>query len=292
MTENSQAMPERADALGPESAPGRAEPRYSTAELSALEHAQADKKPYGRWAKRNLVFAVAGSEHVEGATRVRVTYRPSGNFHGRPGEEIIRVLPDGGLEGRDHVHQPREAFPWVLAALAVVSAIAAIVLIPLIIIDPRPGDPLYVSGRTLWMRVSNPLITPAVHFQNQDVTGGVSNFAISQPDSGTQFVVIQVTLINQQSAEVLVVVDRNAAEITTADGLTVFPINSVERSVNVEALDARFVYPGFVPLWDTVNLPSGQQVTGMLVFEIPTGQKVKELRWQATDSMIVRYPNR
>ncbi|MBM3959574.1 MAG: hypothetical protein FJ314_07370 [SAR202 cluster bacterium] len=290
MTQKAQAMPEPSGATGGQSVSGRAEPRYTPPELAALEHARADRKPYGRWAKRNLEFSVAGSEHAGEVVRVRVTYRPAGNFRGRPGEEVVSVRSDGSFVEREVVHRPQESFPWVLAVLAAVSAIAAIVLIPLIIIDPRPGDPLYVSGRFLWMRVSNPLIAPAVHFQNQDISGSLSNFAISQPDASTQLAVIQVTLINQQSAEVVVVVDGKAAEVTTVNGLTVFPINTVERSANVQSLDARFVYQGFIPLWDTVTLPSGQQVTGMMVFELPTGDRVKEFRWVATDSMIVRYP--
>jgi hypothetical protein len=178
----------------------------------------------------------------------------------------------------------------VLATLAALSAVAASVLIPLIIINPVKGDPLYVPGRILWMRVSEPSLVPEVHFQNLDISGNLSSFAITPSNTNLRLAVIQVTLINQQSHEVLVVIDEKAASILDKEGDTHRPIDSVLRSVPVTAIDPRLTYSGFVPLWTTVNLAAGEQVTGMLVFEVPPGTSFKEFRWDATDSMIVRFP--
>ena len=294
MTQSSQAMPDRApNATGGSDASAAirpSAPRLSPAEESALARARSDKDPYGRWKKKELEYGVAGSEHVGDVTRVRVTYRPAGGFHGRSGEEVIQVGPGGEIVARQQLHQPQEAFPWVLAALASISAVAAAVLIPLIIINPEKGDPLYVPGRILWMRVSEPAVVREVHFQNLDLAGNTSNFAITPSTPDSSLAVIQVTLINQQSHDVVVVVDEKAASILSEAGNTYRPIDTVVRSESVAAIDNKYTYAGFVPLWTTVNLASGEQVSGMLVFEVPPGTRFKEFRWDATDSMLVRFP--
>ncbi|MBI4304940.1 MAG: hypothetical protein HY678_01345 [Chloroflexi bacterium] len=289
MTQGTQAMTERAAAA---SRPGPAAPRLTLAEETALAHARAERQLYGRWAKKDLEFAVAGSEHIGDETRVRITYRPAGVFRGRPGEEVITIDKVGAVAGRETLHPPREAFPWVLASLAALSVIAAAVLIPLIVFEPlQTGDPLYVPGRILWMRVTEPNIVPEVQFQNLDINGNLSNFRIAPSAPGLRLAVMTVTLINKQSHDVVVVVDADAAEALTRDGKTLDPINTVERSGGIERVDGRYVYAGFVPLWDTVSLGSDQQVQGMLVFEVAPGTNFKEFRWNATDSMIVRFPD-
>lgn len=294
MTQSSQAMPDRVPAgpgqSGSIASARPSQPRLTPAEEAALAHARSDRQPYGRWKKRELEYAVAGSEHDGAVTRVRITYRPATGFRGRPGEEVIQVGPAGEIVAREQLHQPQEAFPWVLAAFAGLSAIVAAAMITLIIIDPETGDPLYVPGRILWMRVTEPAIVPEVHFQNLDITGNLSSFAISPSTTDARLAVVQVTLINQQSNEVVVVIDEKAASLLTEGGDTIRPIDSVLRSVPMESLDPRLTYTGFVPLWTTVNLRSGEQVTGMLVFEVPPGARFKEFRWDASDSMIVRFP--
>jgi hypothetical protein len=294
MTQGSQTMPGSAPgAPGPAAAagsPAPAGPRLTPVEEGALAHARADRTPYGRWRKRDLEYAVAGSEHVGDITRVRITYRPASGFRGRPGEEVIELGPGGEVVAREQLHPPQEAFPWVLAGFAALSALAAAAMIPLIIINPVRGDPLYVPGRILYMRVTEPAVVPVLHFQNLDINGNLSSFAISPSTEDRRLAVVQVTLINQQSNDVVVVVDQNSASMLTEAGDTVRPIDTVLGSQAVERIDPRYAYAGFVPLWTTVSLGGGQQVTGMLVFEVAPGSRFKEFRWEATDSMIVRYP--
>ncbi|MBI4219079.1 MAG: hypothetical protein HY682_02970 [Chloroflexi bacterium] len=288
MTQGTQAVTNRAPAAP---ASGPAAPRLTPAEEAALAHAGANRQPYGRWGKKDLEFAVAGSEHVGDITRVRVTYRPAGAFRGRPGEEVILIDRAGAVAGREAMHPPSEAFPWVLASLAALSVIAAAVLIPLIIFEPlQRGDPLYVPGRILWMRVTEPNIVPEVQFQNLDINGNLSNFRITPSAPGMRLAIMTITLINKQSHDVVVVIDADAAEALAEDGKTLKPINTVERSGPIEGVDGRYVYAGFVPLWDTVTLGSDQQVQGMMVFEVDPRTEFKEFRWNATDSMIVRFP--
>ena len=294
MTQGSQTMPgPLPGAPGPDSTPGSAAPaapRLTPAEEGALAYARANRTPYGRWGKRELEHSVAGREHVGDVIRVRITYRPASGFRGRPGEEVVQVGPGGVVVAREQLHPPQEAFPWVLAGFAALSAIAAAALIPIIIINPVQGDPLYVPGRILYMRVTEPAVVPVLHFQNLDITGNLSSFAISPSTDDRRLAVVQVTLINQQSNDVVVVIDQNAASMLTEAGETVRPIDTVLRSQGVDRIDPRYSYAGFVPLWTTVSLGAGQQVSGMLVFEVAPGSRFKEFRWDATDSMIVRYP--
>jgi len=58
----------------------------------------------------------------------------------------------------------------------------------------------------------------------------------------------------------------------------------------VSTLNNNYNRPGFVPLWQSKSIAAGEQLTGMLVFEVPKGSTFKEFDWNATDNMIVHYP--
>jgi hypothetical protein len=42
-------------------------------------------------------------------------------------------------------------------------------------------------------------------------------------------------------------------------------------------------------MWGTLKVNEGEQVTGMLVFEVPRGSTFREMRWKASDSAVIRY---
>ena len=42
-------------------------------------------------------------------------------------------------------------------------------------------------------------------------------------------------------------------------------------------------------MWGSLTLDEGEQVVGMLVFELPEGSEFTELRWDASDSAVIKY---
>lgn len=269
----------------------RARP-LSPAEQSALSHARDDKKPYGRrWSKTKLEWTVFNAEAQEGGNvRVTLTYRPRGEFRGRPGEEIITVAPSGEVVERQQVHSPQSAFPWVLVAIAAVAVIIAAVLVPLMVLNKdAAGDPLYVAGRFLWMRVAEPVVVDRIHYTVAFDQTQVTHWEIARENENTELVIVDVTLINRLTNQVLVAIDEDAAELVTTGGVTLKPVNATERAAPIEKTDSRYFLPGFIPLGRTVTIDNGEQLQGMMVFEVPAGSDFREFRWRASDTLTARY---
>jgi hypothetical protein len=256
----------------------------------ALAYAADNKYAYGPGlGKTDLVWEVAGAEQrAKGVVRVSLKFRPAKSFKGKWGEEYVDVAPDGAVTARRVIRVPREDAPWVLISLAAISVVAAAALIPFILFY-EGGDPLYVAGRTLYMRATEPKLLPFVLFTGPDNTGVTHNWAIKTEGTGTELAVLKVTLINAQSNSIRVIVDEGAAELRTADDQTHKPIDLIKRTYQTETTDPRSSIAGFVPLWTTVTLDAGKQVEGYMVFEVPAGSSFKEFRWNATDSAIVRF---
>ena len=102
------------------------------ARVSALQHARDNRKIYGRYADRELVWEVIADDETEDFYEVKLTYRPAGGFRGRPGLEQFTIDKTGSIEFRQVVSQPIEKRRWVLlasvaivVALVVVGAVAA-----------------------------------------------------------------------------------------------------------------------------------------------------------------------
>ena len=264
----------------------------SPAEQAAIAFARDHRSAYGRrWRTRELEWTVVNADPLDsGNVSVTLTYRPVANFRGRPGEEVLVVAPNGEVVTRTRIHRLQEAFPWVLAVMALASVAAAAFFIPRILTqDSRGIDPLYVSGRILWMRVTEPRAVDAIQYTGADTSGEISNWAITPENEDTELVIITVTLINQQASQAVVVIDEEAAQLVTAERQTVKPIHTVERSKAIAEINPSYLDPRFLPLWNTVSIGSGEQIAGQMVFEVPKGSKFKEFRWQATDNMSARF---
>ena len=256
----------------------------------ALAYAADNKYAYGPGlGKTDLAWEVAGAEQrAKGVVRVSLRFRPAKSFKGSWGEEYVDVAPDGAVAARRVIRVPREDAPWVLISLAAISVVAAAALIPFILFH-EGGDPLYVAGRTLYMRATEPKLLPFVLFTGPDNTGVTHNWAIKPEGTGTELAVLKVTLINAQSNSIRVIVDEGSAELRTGDDQSHKPIDLIKRTYQTDTTDPRNSIAGFVPLWTTVTLDAGRQVEGYIVFEVPAGSTFKEFHWNATDSAIVRF---
>ncbi len=265
---------------------------FEVAEVAALAFVDEDRTPYGGpMAKRELSFEVLETQRLGADVRVRIGYRPSKGFSGRAGEEWILVDGDGAIRTRELISRPKENQPWVLIALATLSVIAAVVLVPVLISRSDPsGDPLYRAGRTLWMRASQPDIVDEVQYGGLTLDGNAVNFRIAGPANDWQLAVIHVSLFNQTSQQVSVTIDENAAVLTDVDGEEYAPINVVERSQGMSgSIDSQYRYPDFIGLWRSIVIRGAESVAGMLLFEVPPDFDADRFTWRASDTIQVGF---
>jgi hypothetical protein len=262
------------------------------AEAAALASVGADRTPYGGpMARRNLKFEVLESQRLGSDVRVRIGYQPSSRFSGRAGEEWVLVSPEGEILTRELLSRPKDNQPWVLIALASLSLIAALILIPMIVSRSNPtGDPLYRAGRTLWMRASPPDIVSEVQYGGRTLDGGSVNFRIAGPGNGWNLAVVHVSLFNQSSQQVSVAIDEQAAVLIDVDGEKYPPINVVNRSVGMSGpIESQYRYPDFIGLWRSIVIRGSESVAGMLLFEVPPDFEADRLNWQASDTIQVGF---
>lgn len=299
MTQATPAIPAQSASPAQPSAGDGARAKFPVEVEKALAYVEDAKYDYGpKLRKAELSWETTGAERRGRVVRVSLRFRPTKSFTGKWGEEYVDVAPDGSVAARRVTRVPRENLPWVLMAIAALSITAAATLIPVILFY-EGGDKLYVSGRTLYMRATEPRLVPFVLFEGPDTAGAVHRWAMKPEGSGTELAVIKVTLINAQSGSVKVIVDENAAELTTGDSQSHTPVDPLSRTYMTEDWYPRYAIGGFLPLWSqlgadgqtrtAITLNAGEQVEGYLVFEVPAGSKFKDFSWKATDSAIVRF---
>ena len=259
---------------------------------AALEYAAANKYEYGlRLRGAELQWEVISAERMANEiVRVRLEFAPATGFRGDPGTEYMDIDAGGAVLARRQVGTPKESSPGVLMGITAFSVVLSVVLISLMtVFKSEGGDPLYVAGRTLWIRAEEPKQQLFITYQGADISGTLYNWAMKPDDeANNELVYVKVTLINQTSGTVNLVVDEKAATLMDGNRTTYKPLNTITRAYTAEPAP-KFSVPEFVPLWGSAKLNDGEQLTGMLVFELPKDSSFIELRWIASDSATIKY---
>ena len=259
---------------------------------AALEYAAANQYEYGpRMRDVVLTWDVVSAESMtNNIVRVRLEYSPTTSFRGDPGIEYLDVDPGGAILARRQVRVPKENKPVVLMGVTAFSVVLAVVLISLMtVFKSEGGDPLYVAGRVLWIRAERPEAQPKILYTGAATSGSINTWEMKPENiEENELVYIKVRLINQTSGTVSLVIDENAATLLDGDRASYQPLNTITASSKAEN-DAKYNVAGFVPMWGSIELNQGEEVAGMLVFELPKGSSFSELRWNASDSAIIRY---
>ena len=260
---------------------------------AALDYAEENTYEYGPALRdTKIAWEVISAESMsDDIVRVRIGFAPVSGFRGDPGVEYMDIDSGGTILARRQISIPKENRPVVLMGITAFSVVLAVVLISLMtVFKAEGGDPLYVAGRTLWIRSETPVAQKIISYVGNDVDGTAYNWQIKPVDEeNNELVFVKITLINQVSGSVNLVLDENAATLLDGDRKSYKPIDTIARAATANAAPD-FDVPGFVPLWGTLVLNTGQQVAGMLVYELPKNSSFDELRWNASDSAIIRYP--
>ncbi len=259
---------------------------------AALRYVAENKYDYGpRLRDADMQWDVDGVEPVgDGISRVYVNYAPSASFRGSSGSEYLDVDASGGVLARRQIRVPKQDLPVILIGITVVSIVALILVEVMLWANPfESGPTLYVAGRTLWIRAELPREQPYVVYNAPSTSGDVSQWSISPAGQGTEIVIVEVTLTNQTSGAVRMVVDRDAAELRIRDSIALKPINVVDRSYQVEVENDRYLDPAFRLMWGGFTLNQGEELHGHMVFEAPIDSNFSDFRWLAGDTAVVRY---
>jgi len=260
---------------------------------AALDYAEENAYEYGPALRyKKIAWDVISAESmVDDIVRVRIEFAPVSGFRGDPGVEYMDVDSDRAILARRQISIPKENKPVVLMGITAFSVVLAVVLISLMtVFKSEGGDPLYVAGRTLWIRSEVPVSQKIISYVGNDVDGTAYTWEMRPVDEvNNELVFVKITLINQVSGSINLVLDEDAATLLDADRKSYHPLNTIELAAIANA-SPEFNVPGFVPLWGTLVLNTGQQVAGMLVFELPRDSSFDELRWNASDSAVIRYP--
>lgn len=260
---------------------------------AAIAYAGSNKYDYGpRLRNVELDYTVVSAQPMtDEITRIVLSYQPKTRFKGQSGSEYLDVDRDGGVQARRQISVPKESKPWLLIGLAMVSVIAAAVLVPLIVLVDETADRTFVAGRTLWVQSDQPRIGPYVTYDALDSEGSERKWIIVPEGEGTSIAYVNLRVINQTSGVVSLSIDTDAVEITTEDGNIIRPVDVFARvawPTDDAELDTRLNLLS-LPLWGDRSLESDQELAGFVAFEVPTGSKIIALRWAATDVANIRY---
>jgi hypothetical protein len=233
---------------------------------------------------------VSAEAMVNDIVRVRLQYSPATSFRGDPGVEYMDVDPDGAILARRQVRVPKENKPVVLMGITALSVVLAIFVISLMtVLKPEGGDPLYVAGRVLWIRAERPVAEQNIVYTGASTSGKTHIWEMNPVDAENNVLVyVKVRLINQSSGTASILIDENAADLLDGNRKSYQPLNSITNAHTADA-GTEVNVAGFIPMWGSIELNNGQEVSGMLVFELPRGSSFTELRWNASDSAIIRY---
>ena len=93
------------------------------ARVLAMQHARDNRDVYGRYADAELVWEELSAEESEDYYRIRLAYRPAGNFRAA-GVEQFTIDKAGPIEFRQIIRQPRLARS-IVGGIAIKAVLAA-----------------------------------------------------------------------------------------------------------------------------------------------------------------------
>tara|TARA_Y100000817_G_scaffold302836_1_gene284180 strand:+ start:15 stop:491 length:477 start_codon:yes stop_codon:yes gene_type:complete len=147
----------------------------------------------------------------------------------------------------------------LLTSIIFVSA-SVLISISIIFQPFNSSADLYVSGRTLFIKLNKPE-------QLQEYSNN-SNKIIS----------INTEVINAASGEILLLINDQSVDLLSKDGYTYKPLNPNEIDFNVQK-----------PLWGSFNLLRNQMVKGNLFFKVNKTFVPQTFEWKESDRVIINF---
>ena len=177
--------------------------------------------------------------------------------------------------------------PGLLAALLALAACGGSDILPV----GSGGE-----GETLVIRVEDTTRLEEIGYLSNDQ----EHYLVKPANVDNELVALKLTVHNRDASTVLIEVDEKAAEIRgfrvdeEYDLLDLTPDNTANVSVILEAHATEGLYSPFItgPILDPRDgkpgLPQGYSIIGWVVFEVPKGLLIREVKWTAGDTIYLR----
>lgn len=249
----------------------------------------SNKYEYGPdFENKDKQYTVSKIETDNDISRIYFSYKIQG--FSNSGEEYIEIDSENNVLTRRVTKFPKLNKPKFLIALTIFSVLFAAILIPWLFLNSDELDPLYKSGKVLWIKSGEPTYDLKINYDGPDVdTGKLTNWEIDSTDKGSYLGFIKLQIINETANTITLNIDTNAAELLASNGKTYFPTNSVSRAYEINKLDNNYKVNDFIPLWGDITLVEGTQVIGYLLVDLPKDVTVSRLRWIASDTVTINY---
>lgn len=149
-----------------------------------------------------------------------------------------------------------------LLLLTSIAFVFASLLISIsIIFQPfNSSSDLYVSGRTLFIKLNQPE-------QLQEYS-----------NNSNKIIFINTEVINAASGEILLLINDQSVDLLSKDGFTYKPLNPSEIDFNIQK-----------PLWGSFNLSRNQMVKGNLFFKVNKTFEPQTFEWKESDRVIINF---
>ncbi|MBL01798.1 MAG: hypothetical protein CL774_04825 [Chloroflexi bacterium] len=257
----------------------------------SIEYLKNNLYEYGPGLKNSTLSYVVTKIESQSSNILRIyfEFKEEKNIKSKSGLEYIDIDNNDVIQVRRIINKPKENFPWPIFTLAIISLlIAAIFVSYRVYWMDTDGDNLYLAGRSLWVRSDEPVKQEFITYIGNDVNGNEQYWAISPAKQENNLLFVKLSLINYGSGTVKIVIDEDASTLYDDKSIQYKPINPIERTYSSEKSD-NYLVNGFIPLWGPVQLDPQEQVTGMMIFEIPKSSVAEQLKWDAGDLIMFAY---
>ena len=238
--------------------------------------------------KKSKLYSVSSVESNNDITRIYINFSVEG--FPNSGEEYIELDNENNVLTRRIIKFPKLKKPVILIATTMLSVLLAIIVIPWIFLNSDNVDPLYKSGKVLWLKSEKPFYQEIVNYQGPEATtNSLTTWQIDNTDKSTYVALIKLQLINETANTITVNIDENCAEILASNGVTYSPANTILRAKPADSQNKNFEVKDFVPLWGDITLVQGTQVSGYIIADLPKDVTIRRLRWTSSDTVTINY---
>ena len=149
------------------------------------------------------------------------------------------------------------------------------------------------KGNTLIIRIEDIARVQEIRFLGNDQ----NHYLVVPAHSANELVVLRLSVHNAEATRVVMTVDEEAVELRGVNANEAYrPLDLYLPEEELVAKEyARVVqesHPSenrYTPIIaGPINLPQGNSVDGWIVFEVPKGARLREMRWDAGDTVFIR----
>lgn len=168
----------------------------------------------------------------------------------------------------------------ILMLIALLAMLISVVITLGIVFDPfENNDPLYVSGKTLFVKIYEPVKYDSVDYSLVNSSGDIYNIKSSE---NREIILIDIEITNGASSEIRFNVDEKAADLLSLTGYTYYPVNPSNGS---KITDYNDLY-GY-PIWGQYILKQNEKLKGFLIFMVDKKISPKRFNWLASDNVLI-----